>query len=448
MQIDLGEIYNLNDYDELARMFLKKGEFDFRFTKIDKSEGTEKKDENKRRLYDSLSTYTGKVLPWGILTGVKPVKLYSQLADLYGSDRAMDLFKTRYLVDNAKSELVGKIYELQKKILHPPKPNEVAIYLGIPFCPTKCAYCTFTSHVGSRSDRETYLNALIKEIKFVGNSMRDSNMVAESIYVGGGTPTALDADELDNILSCISTSFPAREGTELCVEAGRPDTIDAEKTAIMINNNVGRISINPQSLNEKTLEKIGRSHTNKDIDSAFNFAKKCGINDINADVIAGLPGETLEDFENTISKLLKYEPSSITVHTLSIKRGSGLQQDDPFYSYNQKGIASQMLDYAERVLNENHMKPYYLYRQKQMVDNLENIGYANQGAECIYNVRIMEEKQTIIALGAGASSKLYFPEIDRIERIFNVADYKLYADRIDEMIERKKRIFIDVDKSS
>lgn len=445
MNIDIGEIHNLNDYDELARMFFYKGEYSFSFTIIDQPEGPDKKDEIKRHVYNTLTKHTGKTLPWGILTGVKPVKLFAQIADKDGIAVAESLFENRYLVSQEKTNLTKGIYELQKEILPQPDNNLVAIYVGIPFCPTKCAYCTFTSYVGCNEDRLKYLEALSKEIVFVGDALKSTGKIAESIYIGGGTPTALDSIELEQLLSMINRMIPKSDATEFCVEAGRPDTIDLEKTKIMKDCGVKRISINPQTLNENTLKLIGRAHSNREVESAFNYANNAGIESINADLIAGLPQETIDDFSETLDCIVKYNPTSITVHTLALKKGSAIQQETPNYNYKQSGIAADMLNYAQRQLNAINMSPYYMYRQKQMVDNLENIGYSKQGMECIYNMRIMQEKQTVIALGAGGSSKLFFPDIDRVERIFNVAEYKLYIDRIDEMIERKKRMFIYAD---
>jgi len=286
-----------------------------------------------------------------------------------------------------------------------------------------------------------YLEALYRELDFVGLGMKRLGLTAESVYIGGGTPTVLTVSMLVYLLARVEAVIPpAADGAERTVEAGRPDTISYLKALTLKREGVRRVSVNPQSLNEKTLSAIGRRHLASDFERAFETVRGAGIEMINTDVIAGLPGETTNDARRTIEGVLALEPDNVTVHTLAVKRGSRLHEAEPGYQYYLKE-AGTMLELADERLSGIGMEPYYLYRQKLTVDNLENVGYAYKGRECVYNIRIMQERQTVLALGAGASTKLYFPEEDRIERVFNVADAELYIERVMDMIDRKRPFF-------
>ena len=435
LQIRIGENNNPNDIRELISMFLPASEYE-----IDTSGEAiaSSKDELKRILYKLLSQKTGQTLNWGILTGVKPLKLYSSLVDEHGESEAKMILKDDYYVSGDSIDLLTKTYETQQRTVSAPLPKSVSIYLGIPFCPSRCAYCSFTSNVGTEDAIKAYLKALHKEILYVAKSMKRTGLRAESIYLGGGTPTTLSPSEIDALLAIIRNNIPCLDDFEFTVEAGRPDTLTKERCRILEDYKVDRISINPQSMNPESLARIGRNHNDTQIIKAFYLARENGNFTINADIIAGLPDEDVNNFSNTVQKMLELMPENLTIHTLSIKKGSELRELSAELCYNSKGLVSEMLSGICEHLNDYGYKPYYLYRQKHMLDNLENVGYALPGTECIYNIRIMEEKQTVIALGAGASTKVFFPSENRIERVFNVSNYEMYIDRIDEMIRRKE----------
>ena len=439
-KINLGSIYNINDYDELARMFLPRGSYELIHEKASEFEGIPEKLNNERKIYDKLSEKTGKSLPWGILTGVKPTKLYSQL--VAKNTVTSEVLKNEYLVSDEKIELLKQIYECESRALpknYYGKSENIAVYIGIPFCPTRCTYCTFTACVGTEKQKKEYLEAISKEIYFAEHLMKDNDIKAESVYIGGGTPSALPLPMFDELLMRVKEAFVS-ETTEFTVEAGRPDSITYEIAKCISKAGASRISINPQTMNEATLEAIGRHHKSKDVFEAFENARAAGIPIINSDLIAGLPGESSKDFGSSLKAIIDLKPENITIHTLALKKGAKLREEDPFFSYK-KSDASDMLHIAGVMLSEFDMNPYYLYRQKQTVDNLENTGYSLKDAECLYNMRMMQEKQSVMALGAGAVSRVYFPDKDRMERVFNLADTALYIERIDEMLERKKRIF-------
>lgn len=424
----------------------------------------------KRGVYDALSRETGKTLPWGILTGVKPVKIVREL-----SDRGLDESTIKqhmmdyYLVSGEKTDLLMEILRVQNTSVgvpyrgtaegHPGVSQtgeavagdgsraagmeQVGIYLGIPFCPSRCIYCSFTSNVAKTGEIERYLDALYKEIDFVSDLMKERNLGTESFYIGGGTPTTLTEVQLDRLLDRIFSKFGLEGLKEFTVEAGRPDTITKEKLEVIKSYGIGRISINPQSMNSRTLEAIGRLHSPEEIVASFDLAREAGIEVINTDLIAGLPGESPEDFRVTLDAVLALKPENITVHTLALKRASRLREEDSSYNYKEVERLGRMVEMSAEAMKENGYRPYYLYRQKYMAGNFENVGYAKPGTECIFNVRTMEEKQSMIALGAGGISKRFFPEENRIERAANVSNYEIYIERLQEMLGRKKNLFAE-----
>jgi oxygen-independent coproporphyrinogen-3 oxidase len=288
-----------------------------------------------------------------------------------------------------------------------------------------------------------YLAALRREMDFVAAGMARKGLFAESVYIGGGTPTALSTPDLDALLDRVRFSFVGADTREFTVEAGRPDTITAEKLRVIRRCGADRVCINPQSMNDGTLARIGREHTAQSVREAFRLAREVGVSHINADLIAGLPGETAADFERSLQQVLDLAPANVTIHALAVKRAARLKEQNAEYSYEAAETAAEMMRTASRMLAETPYEPYYLYRQKQTVGNLENTGYARDGKLCLYNVRIMEEKQTVIALGAGASTKRYDPAENRLTRAFNVSDYEIYAGRLDEMLERKRRLLFE-----
>ncbi len=396
------------------------------------------KNDHKRLLYRFLSGETGKTLDWGILTGVRPEKLYRETADKYGEETADRAMIDDYYVSDGKLALLKKIYAVQRKVFQNSSPAACGLYAGIPFCPTRCLYCSFTSNVITKPSATAYVKALLKEAAATAGIMERQGLFAESIYIGGGTPTALDEEDLGTVLGAVSRLYGSERLSEFTVEAGRPETITREKLRLIRQHGAGRISINPQSMKQRTLELIGRLHSPQDIIDAFRLAKEAGVPDINADLITGLPEETAADFTDSLRQVIDLAPTDITVHTLAVKRGSRLIEQDEYYSYKRAETVREMLEAAEKLLSEAGYRPYYMYRQKHMAGNFENVGWALPGHESLYNIRIMEENQSIIALGAGGISKMFYPAENRLERIANVSNYQIYIERIDEMINRKE----------
>lgn len=403
----------------------------------------------KCTLYTKLSAQLNKTLPWGYLTGVRPSKIAYTLLEK-GADREQILeeFTKKHLVSEKKAQLALQVAQTEKSILEKMDyKNGYSLYIGIPFCPTTCLYCSFTSYslAAYQSKVQPYLEALLKEMKYVSEAMRGRRL--DTVYFGGGTPTTLSAGQLDMLLTELERQFDLSACRELTVEAGRPDSITYEKLCVLKAHHVDRISINPQTMNQQTLDLIGRRHTVEQIEEAFALAGKAGLDNINMDMILGLPGENKEMVQHTLEKIKALAPESLTVHSLAIKRAAALNIWREKYldlqMDNSNEIVSMAADYAHQMGHQ----PYYMYRQKNMAGNFENVGYSKPGLECIYNILIMEEKQTIIAMGAGASTKIVFQneteggQAGRIERIENVKDVTNYIQRIDEMIERKRKFF-------
>ncbi len=393
----------------------------------------------KISLYLAMMKLGFKPLPWGTLTGIRPVKLYGEIYHKYGEKNAIDKFSNYYHVSMSRLKLSQEIHELQKDIISY-DDEKISLYISIPFCPSRCSYCSFTSREKAPDSYAPYLLALKKELSWAKEFLENRRF--SSIYIGGGTPTSLSADELDDLLSHVTTLFPIEEIEEFTVEAGRADTITEEKLKIIKKYGCNRISINPQTLKEETLNTIGRKHTVHEFFQAYRMAKKCGFEVINTDLIAGLAGENIEDFCNTIDGILKLDPENVTIHCLSIKRGSKIFEEEGTTAYEHANLVKQMVDYGMNALQGAGYKPYYLYRQKNMKANLENVGYCMPGTESIYNIHIMDEHHSILAVGAKAISKRYFPGENRLERAANVTNYMEYISRIDEMIERKKKLFM------
>ncbi len=394
----------------------------------------------KRKLFSLLTQYTGKTIPWGVLTGIRPTKLVNEFIDNgMGKGEIISTLKKDYFVIDNKAELLYEVAENQRDMFLDSKKNSISLYIGIPFCPTRCLYCSFSSStIGQyRKVVDLYVETLIKEIQHTGKLIKDNNFIIESIYIGGGTPTSLKANQLSKLLEGIEEYLDLSDLKEYTVEAGRPDTIDVDKLNAIKNSLVSRISINPQTMNSITLDKIGRNHSPEDIQKAFYLARDLGFDNINMDIICGLPGEDVAMFRNTLEKIKPMEPDSLTVHTMSIKRASRLTEEKENYNLeNQYRQVAEMVDMAGEYAKEMGLAPYYLYRQKNILGNLENVGYSKKNKECLYNIQIMEERQPVFACGAGAASKFIFPQ-NRIERAFNVKTVEEYISRIDEMIERK-----------
>ncbi len=452
----------INQYEELIKVFLQPGEYEIHGL-MDMPDNISAGDNNKgalhqgsedthtvcvfdgdknavkRQIYTDLRELTGKEPKWGILTGIRPVKLAGELVKKTGVvAKAQLILEDEYLISSEKADLLFKTYLYQQKVTGVPKDNSLSLYIGIPFCPTRCLYCSFTSNQVKKPEIDRYLEALFEEIEFAGKAASDDGYEIESIYIGGGTPTSLDENQLEALLQKVREHFDLTHIKEFTVEAGRPDTITEGKLDIMQRYGVDRISINPQSMKQETLDLIGRAHTVKDVERAFALAKLHGPQIINTDIIAGLPGEDFEDFKYSLESIIGLAATNITLHTLAVKRASRLKEMDEEFNYRNEELREEMLTYAMQRLRESGYRPYYLYRQKHTSGNTENIGFCRDDAASVYNIRIMEEAQSILALGAGGISKIWFPAENRLERVANVSNYEIYIDRIDEMKERKR----------
>lgn len=398
------------------------------------------KDNLKFALYHVLTKLTGKTLPWGNLTGIRPAKLAMGMIEsgMKNTEIAQEM-RQRYLVSPEKTALAIAIANREREILKEiDYENGYSLYVGIPFCPSICLYCSFSSYPlkqwQSRVDQ--YLDALCREIQAVAGMMKGRKL--DTIYIGGGTPTTLEPEQLRRLLDAIGVSFGFDGLQEFTIEAGRPDSITRDKLLAIRDFPVTRISVNPQTMNQETLEIIGRRHTVEQTKEAFCLARELDYNNINMDLIVGLPGEDISMVKNTLEQVRKLDPDSLTVHSLAVKRAARLNMFRDKYQEMTFENNQEIMDLTMRTAYEMEMSPYYLYRQKNMKGNFENVGYAKVDKAGIYNILIMEEKQPIIALGAGGSSKLVFDHGKRIERVENVKDVTSYITRIDEMIERKR----------
>lgn len=408
------------------------------------------KDPNKEKdleralaveLFECYSEITKYIPKWGILTGIRPAKLYRKFSNLIADTEVTDFFKNYFRVSDKKLELLKETAISEDEIILKSGPKSVSIYISIPFCTSRCSYCSFVSHSIEKAANliPQYLDFLCEEIKVTAEIVKKLGLEVMTVYVGGGTPTTLNAEQLTQLLDTVHNCF-GNNFYELTVEAGRPDTITKEKLIALKNGGVSRISINPQTMNDDVLNNIGRKHTTHQTIEAFYLARECGFNNINMDLIAGLPGDTVESFKNTIDNIIELNPESVTVHSLSLKRSSGMGHDKEL-SHLKDGIAAEeMVDYAENKLKSAKISPYYMYRQTKTVGNLENVGYAKKGYEGLYNVYIMDETHTILACGASAVTKLKSASDGQIERIFNYKYPYEYISRFDEMIVRKKRV--------
>ena len=400
----------------------------------------ETKNVLKRMVYRTLSEVSGKELPWGDLTGIRPTKIpMKMLEEGKKNVEIAKYMRETYYTSPEKTALAITIANREKDILKTiDYEHGYSLYIGIPFCPSICLYCSFGSHVLSRWEHmvDPYLDALIKELIFISENMKDYTL--DTIYIGGGTPTTLNAAQMERLLAKVTELFPMEQVQEFTVEAGRPDTINEEVLKAIRKFPVTRISINPQTMNQETLDLIGRHHTVEEIEEKFRMARSLGFDNINMDLIVGLPGEDKEKVAHTLEKVEALNPDSLTVHSLALKRATRLNLFKDKYQEisfeNSAEIMKMTMDSAHRM----EMGPYYMYRQKNMAGNFENVGYSREGKAGIYNILIMEEKQSILAAGAGASTKFVFEHGERIERVENVKDLKNYVERIDEMIERKR----------
>lgn len=415
---------------------------------VDYTNRKETKNSLKRTLYRLLSEYTGVELPWGNLTGIRPTKIPMALLEEGKSEEEIAHYmKETYFTSDEKIKLSIEIAERELQLLKKLDYEEgYSLYIGIPFCPTTCLYCSFTSYslAAWKNRMDEYLDALEKELDYT--AVKFAHKKLNSIYIGGGTPTTLNPQQLDRLIRKIKCSFDLSHLVEFTVEAGRPDSITKEKLMVLRNHDISRISINPQTMKQETLDLIGRHHTVQQTIDSFNLARELGFDNINMDLIVGLPGESLSDVADTMEVIRKLAPDNLTVHSLAIKRAARLNIQRERYQDFEIVNTADHIALTSKVAEEMGLFPYYLYRQKNMAGNFENVGYAAPGKAGVYNVLIMEEKQSIVACGAGASTKRVWvqPNPDgthRIERAENVKDVAQYITRIDEMIERKSRLF-------
>ena len=396
----------------------------------------------KWTLYGILESTEEKELPWGTLTGIRPVKLVlRQLRNGRTEGDVRWTMKQFYRVSDEKIALSMEIAKRELTILKKTDRYEgYSLYIGIPFCPSRCLYCSFTSYPQQQwaGKMDAYLDALEQELDFVRDHL--SHRKCNTIYIGGGTPTTLSAAQLDRLLTMIETKIPMERLLEFTVEAGRPDSITEEKLRTIYAHGVKRISVNPQTMNQKTLDLIGRKHTVRQTIESYELARKIGFDCINMDLIMGLPGETMEDVVNTMDQIKELAPDNLTVHSLALKRAARLNEEWEKYQDYPMENTQRHIDFVTECARSMGLAPYYLYRQKNMAGNLENTGFAREGAEGIYNILIMEEQQTILGLGAGAASKYVKRgwEQDTVTRSENVKDVTLYMERLPEMLERKR----------
>ncbi len=403
---------------------------------------TETKNRVKRRLYALLMGRTGRQLPWGALTGIRPTKIaMTKLSEGMGEEEIFRYMKSNYFASDEKAALSIEIAKRERQLLSAlDYENGYSLYVGIPFCPTTCLYCSFTSYpIGKWAGRtHLYLDALFKELDYVAEKKK--GCVLDTVYFGGGTPTSLSPEDLDLLFTKLKETFDFSTVREFTVEAGRPDSITREKLAVLKRHGVTRISINPQTMKQETLKLIGRQHTVEDVRDRFRLAREMGFDNINMDLIIGLPEEGLEDVRATMEAVKELAPDSVTVHSLAIKRAARLNTMKEVYKDLKITNTQEMIDLTARYAREMGLEPYYLYRQKNMAGNFENVGYAAPGKACIYNILIMEEKQTIIGCGAGTTTKRIFPHENRVERAENVKNVEHYIARLDEMLARKEKL--------
>lgn len=395
----------------------------------------------KQSFYKATLQLTGTPLPWGMLTGIRPAKLASRaLESGMNLEQTHTLFRETYFVSEARTQLALDAAQAGLAVQRSLKDDEISLYIGIPFCPTRCAYCSFVSADVQKALKlvEPYLDGLCQEMAASARSLREAGLSIRTIYIGGGTPTTLTAAQLDRLLTQVERCFDLSRLTEYTVEAGRPDTITAEKMAVLKAHQVDRVSVNPQSMEDAVLEAMGRSHTAADILDAYAIARQADIPMVNMDLIAGLPKDSLAGFQRTLDQVLALEPENITVHTLALKKGSRLAMERQGLPSGEETAA--MLDHAWERLRQAGYLPYYLYRQKYMSGSLENIGWCKPGCEGVYNICIMEELHTILALGGGGSTKLTDPETGKIVRITNPKYPHVYLERVDQLCQNKAEL--------
>ena len=408
---------------------------------VDNKDGKEQELILAKLLYDIFTSMTGIVPSWGVLTGVRPSKLMRTLIAENGESEAVKYFRNELLVSDKKTSLALSVAKAEDRIIALSGEKSYSLYVSIPFCPTRCSYCSFVSHSIAQAKKliPDYVRLLCDELREISVIADKLGLKLETIYFGGGTPTSLDEESLRAVTDAVSKYFDVENVREYTIEAGRPDTLNKEKLEIMKNAGVTRISINPQTFNSQVLENIGRKHSPEMTLEAFKMAREAGFDNINMDFIAGLPGDTYDSFKNSIDTAVSLDPENITIHTLALKRAANIVtkgETDSVYKETAK-----MLDYADSALHSEEYFPYYMYRQSKTVGNNENVGWSKEGKECLYNIYMMEEIHTVLAAGGGAVTKLKNQSDGRIERIFNFKYPYEYISRFNELLERKKYIY-------
>ncbi len=400
------------------------------------------------QLYKCFTKITGYISEWGILTGIRPAKLYSHFVRETSKKEATEIFRTKFAVSEEKVSLCEETEKGERKIIELSGKKSFSLYVSIPFCPTRCSYCSFVSHSVEKSHAliPQYLDKLIDELSYTSKLIEKYDLKLETIYIGGGTPTTLTAEQMDRLMKAINTYFKTDDILEYTVEAGRPDTITQEKLEVIKKNGATRVSINPQTMSDEILKKIGRKHTVAQTVEAFNLARQIGFSNINMDLIAGLPDDTPQNFKKTVDAVIALQPDSVTVHSLSLKRAATLNRVGELPEFEDGKKAAEMVRYARKTLTENGILPYYMYRQSKTLGNLENVGYAKRGKEGFYNVYIMDETHTILACGASAVTKLRDIDSTYIKRIFNYKYPYEYVNNFEEIISRKESITEFYDK--
>lgn len=396
----------------------------------------------KRVAYALLQQVCPTVMPWGSLTGIRPTKLLRELCSRYGDAEAVRRFREEFSVRDDKLRLAATINAVQKPFVESVRPNDLDVYVGIPYCRSRCLYCSFGAEVARTAEAvEAYLAPLFEDIRNGGRLVREGGWNVRAMYIGGGTPTVLNAEQLDRLLTHLKATYGGF-GNEFTVEAGRPDTITEEKLHVLRSHGVQRISINPQTMSDETLKRIGRFHTAEQIEQAFRMAREIGFSSINMDLIAGLPGETEADMERTLQEVCALHPDNLTVHTLAIKRSSRLKEQLERYPMPPKEAVERMIDLGFAAAKSMGMWPYYMYRQKYQNGNLENVGYSTDATVCMYNIDMMEETTSILAHGAGAMTKRVFGRQNRVERIANPKDVPTYAQKLPVLDAAKRELFL------
>ncbi len=429
-----------NTYSCKAFVDGKKSEFSFSYPVTEDDGDSLRERLLAKAMLPVLSEITGIVPPWGILTGIRPAKLMRKYISEQGTEKAVKMFTDFFEATEEKTFLAKNVALFENKVIEEADIRSFSLYVSIPFCPTRCSYCSFVSHsvAGAKKLIPDYVKCLCEEIKETARLTKENSLNLETVYIGGGTPTSLEESHLKEITDALKSYFDMKNVKEFTVEAGRPDTITPEKLLVLKNAGVTRISINPQTFSDSVLEAIGRRHTAEDTLEKFRLARDMGFDNINMDFIAGLPTDNFEGFCRSIDKAVELSPENITVHTLSVKRSSDMNQTGKEYCTAEE--TERMVDYANKTLSANGYLPYYMYRQSKSVANLENVGWCKKNYPCLYNIYMMEEIHTVLAVGASAVTKLTLPGSDELQRIFNYKYPYEYISDFGEMINRKKAV--------